>query len=136
MSQKSRPVPRGVLLMLKHPPSPPIKIFNINELNLKHICEIIEIKHICEINKNKKIIYFCFIRLNFVIEMAKIPNFSCLRRLLAPEANIFVQILVNFDKKSTKIFIFFVKNDKFSRTPSARESRYSSSEKEKVVKFY
>ena len=40
---------------------------------------------------NVKIYFFCFIRLNFAIEMAKIPNFS---HLLVPQAN-----SVNFNKK-------------------------------------
>ena len=49
-------------------------------------------------------------------------NLSRLRRLSAPQANIFVQILVNLDKKSAKMFIFFVKRTKFSRAPSVREN--------------
>ena len=49
-------------------------------------------------------------------------NFSRLRGLSAPQVNIFVQILVNLDKKSAKMFIFFVKITKFSRAPSAREN--------------
>ena len=51
-----------------------------------------------------------------------IEKFSRLRRLSAPQANIFVQILVNLHKKSAKMFIFFVKITKFSRAPSARKN--------------
>ena len=47
--------------------------------------------------------------------LAKILNFSRLRRLSAKQANIFVQIKVNFDKKSTKIFTFSSEILKFSR---------------------
>ena len=60
---------------------------------------------------------------------AKIPNFSRLRRLSALQA-----ILVNLDKKSTKMFNFFVKNTNiFARAFGAR--KYFSSEIVKNVKI-
>ena len=57
--------------------------------------------------------FFCFIRLNFSIDMSKIPNFSRLRCRQAPQANIFIKIFVRFSKKSTKMLIFFIKDTKF-----------------------
>ena len=63
--------------------------------------------------------FFSTIRSIYRIEIAKVINFWYLRRLLAPQANIFVQILVNFGKKSTKMFLF-VKNTKFFARAKAR----------------
>ena len=67
---------------------------------------------------NQECIYFRISHYEKVI----FENFSRLRCLSAPQANIFVQSLVNLDKKSDKMFIFFVKITKFSRAPSAREN--------------
>ena len=79
-------------------------------------------------------LFFRLLRLNFAIEKSKFTKFTKIKILNCAayrlHSRIFSFTLVNFDKKSTTIFIFFVKKTKtFARTEGAR--KYISSERVK-----
>ena len=60
--------------------------------------------------------FFTLKTLNFVVKTAKILNFSRLRRLLAPQANIFTCIQQFSNKK--RLSLILSKNPNISRAPS------------------